>query len=61
MWQNMEDGVVWAKNWTQHNSKFVTRRAQRRSLLEFDLQSLWRQRHTAGLGAAAGLEGVLHS
>jgi hypothetical protein len=45
MWQNMEDGVVWAKNWTQHNAKIVARRAQRRSLL--GLGGLWWQQQQA--------------
>jgi hypothetical protein len=51
MWQNMEDGVVWAKNWTQTNAKIVARRAQRRSLL--DLRS-WLHRTGDGQGAVRG-------
>jgi hypothetical protein len=51
MWQNMEDGVVWAKNWTQTNAKIVSRRAQRRSLL--DLRS-WLHRTGEEQGAVRG-------
>ncbi|WIA31646.1 hypothetical protein OEZ86_002526 [Tetradesmus obliquus] len=46
MWQNMEDGVVWAKNWTQTNAKIVARRRaqRRRSLLDVATGGFWRHR-----------------